>query len=79
MQKDSLLSVIISDNSCLSALIKIDQFDLLKKLYGEITITPEVKDEFLKKKERILPEWIIIREAKDKKRVSKIHERLGLV
>jgi len=46
--------VILSDASCLILLEKIDQFDLLEKVFGEITITPEVEQEY----GRTLPEWI---------------------
>jgi predicted nucleic acid-binding protein len=38
--------IIISDTSCLIALSKIDKLDLLKDLYHEIIITPEVHQEF---------------------------------
>jgi predicted nucleic acid-binding protein len=34
--------VIISDTSCLIALEKIHSLDILKNLYDEIIITPEV-------------------------------------
>lgn len=51
--------VIIADTSCLILLDKIEQLDLLYKLYGEITITQEVANEY---KEH-LPEWFIISQA----------------
>jgi predicted nucleic acid-binding protein len=45
--------VIISDTSCLILLNKIDQLNLLQKLFGEITITREIAKEFKKE----LPSW----------------------
>jgi len=48
--------VIISDTSCLILFDKIEELALLNKLFGEITITPEIAQEFKKK----LPDWINI-------------------
>lgn len=44
----------VVDTSCLILLNKIDQLNLLQKLFGEITITQTVAGEFNKS----LPEWI---------------------
>lgn len=54
--------IIISDTSCLIILSKIDELDLLQKLYGTIITTQDVASEF----EEILPDWIVIENAKDK-------------
>jgi predicted nucleic acid-binding protein len=54
--------VILSDASCLILLEKIDQFDLLEKVFGEITITPEVEQEY----GRTLPEWIKVSAVQNK-------------
>lgn len=48
--------IIIADTSCLILLHKIREFDLLRKLYGEIIITSEIKREF----GGDLPEWVIV-------------------
>jgi len=53
--------IIISDTSCLIALQKIDLLDVLQKLYGEIIITEEVKNEY----GTSLPEWIITTKVKN--------------
>lgn len=53
---------IIVDTSCLVLLEKIEELELLKKLYGAITITPTVADEF----GLSLPEWVRIRGVKNK-------------
>ncbi len=58
-------NVTVVDTSCLILLNKIDQLNLLQKLFREITITQTVVDEFNKS----LPQWIKIvkvdsREAK---------------
>ena len=56
-------SVIISDSSCLILLINIGELDILKKLYGQILITPEISGEVGEP----LPAWITIKKARDKK------------
>lgn len=48
--------VIVSDASCLILLYKIGELDLLRKLYGQIIITPSVVEEYKKP----LPQWIKI-------------------
>jgi predicted nucleic acid-binding protein len=48
--------IIVSDTSCLILLDKLDQLDLLSALFGEITITQIVADEFGKQ----LPKFIKI-------------------
>ena len=48
--------VIISDSSTLIILKKIEQLELLNKLYGEVITTPEVAQEF----GEVLPNWIKI-------------------
>lgn len=52
--------IIISDTSCLILLHKIDELDLLKKVFGRIIITEEVAREFNKS----LPKWIEIKNSK---------------
>ena len=47
---------IISDTSCLILFDKIEALNLLFQTYGEITLTPEVSQEYGKP----LPAWIKI-------------------
>jgi|AntRauTorcE11898_2_1112593.scaffolds.fasta_scaffold57807_2 predicted nucleic acid-binding protein len=54
---------IIADTSCLVLLEKINELDVLHKLYKEIIITPEVADEFGSE----LPEWIEVHSVEDQK------------
>ena len=54
--------VIISDTSCLILLDKIGELVLLNKLFGQITITPEIAREFKKD----LPEWFKIEQPTNK-------------
>jgi predicted nucleic acid-binding protein len=49
--------IIIADTSCLILLHKIAEFDVLKKLFGEIYITSEISNEF----GQSLPSWVIIK------------------
>ena len=53
---------IISDTSCFIILSKIDELDLLFKLYGKVITTSEVANEFGK----TLPEWVEIKSPVDK-------------
>ena len=55
--------VVISDTSTLIIFRKINNFDLLAKVYGELITTPEIAKEFGEN----LPKWIIIQSANDKK------------
>lgn len=58
--------IIIADSSCLIVLENIKELSLLKKLFGEILITAQVKNEFGLK----LPKWIKIRTVKNQSRVD---------
>ncbi|GAB3413492.1 DUF3368 domain-containing protein [Niabella aquatica] len=53
---------IISDTSCLILLEKIDELDILNKLFGIIITTSEVAEEFGKP----LPAWFELRQPTDK-------------
>jgi len=48
--------IIIADTSVLIIFDKINKLDILKRLYHEIFITPEISNEFNKS----LPDWIKI-------------------
>jgi len=66
---------IISDTSCLIALTDINRLDILKQLYGEIIITPEVAAEYT----RPLPEWIVVKNAENKDAFAEIRKnKLGI-
>ena len=54
--------VIISDTSCLILLDKIGELNLLNKLFGQITVTQEIANEFKKE----LPDWFNIEEPTNK-------------
>ena len=55
--------VVISDTSTLILFQKIDQLDLLQKLYQEVITTPEIAEEYGER----LPGWIVLKSAEDKK------------
>jgi predicted nucleic acid-binding protein len=55
--------IVISDTSTLILFLKIDEFDLLQKVYEELITTPEIAEEFGEK----LPDWIHIQPVSDKK------------
>lgn len=53
--------VVISDTSCLIALDRINQLDLLQKLFQQVVTTQAVQEEFGKE----LPKWIRIDEIQN--------------
>ena len=55
---------IISDTSCFIILSKIEKLDLLKSVYGVITTTSDIVEEFGEK----LPDWVIVEDVSDKSR-----------
>lgn len=54
--------IIVSDTSCLIILDKLGRIGLLKSLFGRITITKIVADEF----RNVLPEFVEIENPKNK-------------
>ena len=54
---------VIADTSCLIIFQKIGKLDLLQKVYGSVSITPEVAKEFSSE----TPDWVIIESPIDKK------------
>lgn len=64
--------LIISDTSCLIALDRINQLDILKGLFKKIITTDEVKEEFGKK----LPKWIQIVKVQNKAKMQELEDIL---
>ncbi len=64
--------IIISDTSCLIALSKINQLEILRSLYSQIIITKEVFTEYGSP----LPDWIMIFEVKNTQKRAELEERL---
>ena len=60
--------IIISDASCLIALDRINQLDLLQKIFTTILTTEEVQKEFGEP----LPVWITIKQVKDSSKVKEL-------
>lgn len=56
--------VIISDTSCFIILSKIDKLDILKQVYGVVTTTVDIANEYGES----LPEWVRVIEVNDKHR-----------
>jgi predicted nucleic acid-binding protein len=65
---------IISDTSCLILFDRIDSLHLLYETYGEITLTPEVFQEY----GRSLPDWINIVSVKNKDRQTEFEKLVDL-
>ena len=55
-------NIIISDTSCFIILTNIGELDLLHKVYGQITTTIDIANEYGEK----LPDWVEIKGVKDK-------------
>jgi len=64
--------IIISDTSCLIALERIVQLDILRRTFKVIIITQEVYKEFGNR----LPDWIIIKEVKNKEKQNQLESFL---
>lgn len=64
--------IIISDTSCLIALAKIGELDLLKDLFHEIIITKSVDEEYGEP----LPDWILITDVKNRSKQIELEKRL---
>jgi len=63
-------AIVIPDTSCLIALDKIDLLHLLRDLFQEVVITPEVAGEFGDH----LPGWFVVQKVKNK-RIQQDFER----
>ena len=63
--------LVISDTSCLIALDRINQLDLLQELFQQIVTTQAVEEEFGKE----LAEWIQVVEVQDNEsKISNAHQ-----
>ena len=65
---------IIADASCLIALFNIGEFDILRRLFGNITITPDVHDEF----GQAVPEWVRVVSPADHAAVMELCELIDM-
>jgi predicted nucleic acid-binding protein len=65
---------IISNTSCLIALTNIGRLEILQKLYGTVSITPEVYDEF----GEAIPDWFNILPVIDSSKIKLIQKTLDL-
>lgn len=75
MQNNFYDKAIISDTSCLIALTDINKLDVLRLLFKEIIITPEVAAEY----RHPLPEWIVVKDAENKDAFAEIRKsQLGI-
>ncbi|CAN5472700.1 hypothetical protein BH10ACI1_BH10ACI1_05140 [soil metagenome] len=54
--------VVIADTSCLIILSKIGCLDILQNLFGEVSITEEIRNEF----GEALPDWIIVKKVESR-------------
>lgn len=64
--------LIISDTSCLIALDRISQLDLLQKLFQQVVTTQAVQEEFGKE----LPDWIQINEIQNTNKIQELEDVL---
>ena len=66
--------IIISDTSSLIIFQKIGELEILKKLYSEIIVTPQIVEEFKDK----LPSWIVTTTVKDIKYLNLLATQVDL-
>lgn len=66
--------IIIADTSCLITLDNIEDLSLLKKIFTNITITPQVADEFGKE----LASWIEVENVTDVQKIRLLELELDL-
>jgi predicted nucleic acid-binding protein len=64
--------IIISDTSCFIILSNIGELELLHKVYGQVTTTIDIVNEYGEK----LPEWVEIKDTKDKYRQQLLEMQL---
>jgi predicted nucleic acid-binding protein len=65
---------VIADASTLIIFDKLDQLDILQKIYGDIYTTPVISNEFKKP----LPSWIKVESVKDQKYVKFIQTQVDV-
>ena len=66
--------IVIADTSTLIIFQKIDEFDILKKMYDEVAVTKEIVDEF----GEALPEWFLIEEVSNKQYQTLLETQVDL-
>ena len=64
--------IVIADASCLIVLTKIDELDVLRRLYGTVLTTPVVAAEF----GRPLPAWIRLESARNSRQEQELATQL---
>jgi len=69
----NLNKVIISDTSCLIGLTNIGQLNILREMYGNVIVTPEVMKEYGEQ----LPEWVVIQEVSDLNKIAVFDKFIG--
>jgi predicted nucleic acid-binding protein len=77
--------IVVSDTTAISNLIQIQEFELLRELYGEIVIPKGVYEELLALAEFDIPinnlldnEWIDVREVSSQRLIEKFQNKLDL-
>lgn len=68
------MRIIIADTSCLILLTRIQQLELLRALFGEVTVTPVVRAEF----RQSLPAWVRVQAPADGRVAADLESRRGL-
>jgi len=76
--RENKTKIIISDNSALSGLTSIGKLDLLRKVYNSVTVTKEVKEEYEKYDNRILPSWFNVEKVKNKENFEEALKKVHL-
>jgi predicted nucleic acid-binding protein len=72
LEKQNNQKIIIADTSCLILLSKIEELELLKKLYQNIIVTPEIVAEYGEK----LPSWFTVENVVNKQKQAELEQKV---
>lgn len=72
LEKQNNHKIIIADTSCLILLSKIEELELLKKLYQNIIVTPEIVAEYGEK----LPSWFTVENVVNKQKQAELEQKV---
>jgi predicted nucleic acid-binding protein len=67
-------NLVISDANSVIIYTKSNKLDILRKMYKEVIITPDILDEYNKKSDKKLPEWVKLKEPLNKEKIIEIQK-----
>ncbi|WP_373512324.1 DUF3368 domain-containing protein [Persicitalea sp.] len=64
--------VLIADTSCFIVLVKVNELELLHKVYGEVTTTTDIAIEF----GAVLPDWVTVKRVMNSDKQQAIEKQI---